>query len=78
MENMNKCGLDNMSNEEWMSTLTAEQWYDVMMWLTHEFALRWTNSRLAIIEWLDEKHLFLSDYNGEELTILAYSPPHNT
>ena len=67
-----------MTNKEWMGTLTAEQWYDVMMWLTHEYASRWTHSRIAIVDWLNQDHMFLADYGGNELYIQAYSPPHNT
>lgn len=66
-----------MTNKEWMATLTAEEWYDVMIWLMHEYAPRWTHSRISIITWLDEKHLWLSDMEND-LFRQAYSPPHNT
>ena len=66
-----------MTNKEWMATLTADQWYDVMMWLTREYVSRWTHSRIAIVEWLDDKHLWLSDFESD-LHRQAYSPPHNT
>ena len=45
-----------MTNKEWMSTLTAEQFYDKMMWLVRDFGFRFTNTRLGIIDWLDQPH----------------------
>lgn len=45
-----------MTNKEWMSTLTAEQFYDEMMWLVRVFGFRFNNTRLGIIDWLDEPH----------------------
>lgn len=43
-----------MTNKEWMATLTAEQFYDKMMWLVRDFGFRFNNSRLGIIDWLDQ------------------------
>ena len=45
-----------MTNKEWMSTLTAEQFYDAIMWLVRDYGFRFNNTRLAIITWLDEPH----------------------
>lgn len=45
-----------MTNKEWMSTLPAEQFYDEMMWLVRDFGFRFTNSRLGIIDWLDQPY----------------------
>ena len=45
-----------MTNKEWMGTLTAEEFYDMMEWLTRVYSKQFTNSRLAIIEWLDKEH----------------------
>ena len=39
-----------------MATLTAEQFYDEMMWLVRDFGFRFNNARLGIIGWLDEPH----------------------
>ena len=45
-----------MTNKEWMATLTAEEFYDMMVWLTRVYSKQFTDSRLAIIEWLDKEH----------------------
>ena len=45
-----------MTNKEWMSSLTAEQFYDKMIWLVRDFGFRFTNSRLGIIDWLDQPY----------------------
>lgn len=55
-----------MTNKEWMATLTSEQFYDVMEWLMRKYSKQWTNSQVAIIEWLDEKH------KGEEDTFKLF------
>ena len=59
-----------MTNKEWMATLTAEQFYDVMWWLFHEYAFRFTHSQMAIVEWLDAEHK-----SAEQS--LPFNPPHN-
>ena len=45
-----------MTNKEWMVTLTAEQFYNKMMNLIYNYGFRFNNTRLAIINWLDEPH----------------------
>ena len=60
-----------MTNKEWMATLTAEQVYDVMWWLFHEYAFRFTHSQIAIIDWLDSEHKSAKESGW-------YSPPHNS
>ena len=45
-----------MTNKEWMSTLPAEQFYDKMIWLVRDFGFRFNNSRLGIIDWLDQPY----------------------
>ena len=59
-----------MTNKEWMATLTAEQCYDVMWWLFHEFAAYSNHTRYAIIGWLDEEHKSAKES-------LPWNPPHN-
>jgi predicted AlkP superfamily phosphohydrolase/phosphomutase len=47
---------DTMTNQEWLATLTAEEFYDAFM--KELGRLNWIkNSRLAFIKWLDEKHV---------------------
>ena len=45
-----------MTNKEWMATLTAEQFWDVMMWLIKEYGRQFTHTQLAVISWLDSEH----------------------
>ena len=45
-----------MTNKELMVTLTAEQFYNKMMNLIYNYGFRFNNTRLAIINWLDEPH----------------------
>lgn len=45
-----------MTNKEWLATLSAEVWFDVIDWLYHDYGKRYTDSRQAIIEWLDMEH----------------------
>lgn len=45
-----------MTNKEWMGTLTAEEFYDMMEWLTHVYSKQFTDSRLAITTWLDKEY----------------------
>ena len=59
-----------MTNKEWMATLTAEQFYDEMMWLVRDFGFQFNNSRLGIIDWLDQpyrpeaKQMVFNDQRG--------------
>lgn len=44
-----------MTNKEWLATLTAEEFFDEFK--KAEQKARWDmNTRLAMIEWLDEEH----------------------
>lgn len=45
-----------MTNKEWLSTLSPKEWWDTIDWLYHVYGKRWTDSRLAIMDWLEEKH----------------------
>lgn len=53
-----------MTNKEWMATLTAEEFYDTMEWLIRVYSKQFTDSRLAIIEWLDKEH----EYNKTDIS----------
>lgn len=55
-----------MTNKEWMSTLSAEQFYDKMIWLIQDYGMRFNNTRLAINIWLDEPHEEVSEENNEQ------------
>ena len=55
-----------MTNKEWLSTLSAEEWWDVINWLYHTYGMMWTDSRLAIMAWLEEEHKPITDvYSGK-------------
>lgn len=42
----------SMTNQEKLSAITAEEFFDKIMWLLHEYGKRYSNSKLAITEWL--------------------------
>ena len=44
------------TNKEWLATLSAEEWYQTIHWLYYIYGKRWTESRLAILDWLEEEH----------------------
>lgn len=48
-----------MTNQEWvaeeMKKASAESTYEFLGWLMYEYAKRWTDSRLAVINWLKEE-----------------------
>ena len=41
-----------MTNQEYLSTLTAEQWYSEVMWLFKTYGKQYNDSYQAITEWL--------------------------
>ena len=45
-----------MTNKEWLATLNADDWWEKVDWLFHDYGMRWDNTRLAIIDWLEEEH----------------------
>lgn len=56
-----------MTNKEWMTTLTAEQFWEVMMWLIKDYGRRFTHTQLAVISWLDSEHKFgFGNYKSTE------------
>lgn len=44
-----------MTNQQTLATLSAEEFYDKIMWLLHDYGKRYSDSRLAIIEWLQKE-----------------------
>ena len=44
-----------MTNKEYMTTLPSEEIYELLDWLINVYSRGFTNSRQAIIEWLDEE-----------------------
>ena len=46
-----------MTNKEWLATLSKETWWIIVHeWLFHEYGLQWTDTRSAVMEWLDKEH----------------------
>lgn len=46
-----------MTNKEWLAALSAEEWYQTIHWLYYVYGKRWTDTRLAILDWLEEEHI---------------------
>ena len=46
-----------MTNKEWLATLSPNEWYKKVHWLFHEYGKRYTDTYLAVIEWLEEEHI---------------------
>ena len=52
-----------MTNKEWLTTLSKETWWEVVHeWLFHEYGMQWTDTRLAVMEWLEEEHKPVTSY----------------
>lgn len=45
-----------MSNKEWLATLTAEEWWETIHRIFYDYGRRWTDTRLAVLDWLEEEH----------------------
>lgn len=43
------------TNQQMLANISAEEFYDKIMWLLHDYGKRYSNSRLAITEWLDSE-----------------------
>lgn len=53
-----------MTNKEWLATLSPETWWDVVYeWLFHNYGKRWTDTRHAIIDWLEKEHTPIEDWD---------------
>lgn len=45
-----------MRNKEYLEGLSSEKLYNIMHWLWFEYGVKWTDTRQAIIAWLEEEH----------------------
>ena len=45
-----------MTTQEWLATISPEEWMRVTDWLFHQYGKRWDNSYIAIRAWLSEEH----------------------
>ena len=44
-----------MTNQEWLATISPDEWMKTIDWLFHDYGKRWNNSYLAIKDWLTEE-----------------------
>ena len=44
-----------MTNKEWLASLSAEQFYDEWIKVIKSYGIWYNNTRLAMIEWLEEE-----------------------
>lgn len=49
-----------MSNQEYLASLPPGECYDLMHWLWFGYGVKWTDTRQAIIAWLEEEHAAIS------------------
>ena len=61
-----------MTNKEWLATLPKETWWEVVYeWLLHEYGMAWNNSRLAIMDWLEEPHIPIMKWDVRTQTYIT-------
>lgn len=56
-----------MTNKEWLATLSSEDCCRVIDWLWHEYGRGYTDTRRAVIEWLDMRHNVVEFENIKKL-----------
>ena len=58
-------GDNRMTNKEWIATLPKETWWDVVHeWLFREYGMQWTDTRRAVMEWLEKEHEPITSYRN--------------
>ena len=45
-----------MNNQQWLATLPANEWFMKVHWLWFIYGRRYTDSRMAVLDWLQEEH----------------------
>ena len=56
-----------MTNKEHLATLSANDWFDRIYWLYHSYGKFYTDSRAAIIHWLDEQYHSVTPITSNDL-----------
>ena len=56
---------EKLTNKEWLATLPKETWWEVCDWLLHEYGKSWTDTRLAVMDWIDQEHKPIKDWQGK-------------
>ena len=44
------------SNQQWLSTLSPDEWMSTVDWLFHEYAKGFADTNIAVEEWLKKRH----------------------
>ena len=44
------------SNQQWLSTLSPDEWVSTVDWLFHEYAKGFADANTAVEEWLKKRH----------------------
>ena len=44
------------SNQQWLSTLSQDEWVRTVDWLFHTYGKDFTNTNIAVAEWLEKEH----------------------
>lgn len=44
------------SNQQWLSTLSPDEWVKTVDWLFHAYGKNYTNTNIAVEEWLEKEH----------------------
>ena len=46
-----------MTNQQWLATISPEEWLRIIDWLYHEYGKSFTDSETAIKEWLESERV---------------------
>lgn len=63
-----------MTQKEYLSTLSSKDWYSRVSWLFHEFGMQYTNSPLAIIDFLDQEYKKVEPVPGLHVCPMCWYP----
>ena len=59
-----------MTNQQWLATISQEEWLNKIYWLYHIYGKRFDDTRLAVKEWLIQEH------EEEKFRIIEVSTEH--
>ena len=56
-----------ITNKEWLATLPNEIWWEVVYeWLFHKYGMRWSDTKAAVIDWLEQEHKPITEWDFNE------------
>lgn len=61
-----------MTNKEYLLTLSDKELAQKILWLAHCYGYKFTDSTLAIEQWLGEEHIEIPGYINEPLPIEGF------